>query len=133
MNSELVILKFIDQYTKHNPDDNGQKYSQDQANLILTFVYSLVERVHPKVFEDNISETKFRVKTKIKNNGELVKIPLNHIQILHYKLLYNISFISFVYPDKLLKFNFSEDLVELFGDENKIIDIYRQIKKIVLN
>ena len=133
MNSELVILKFIDQYTKHNPDDNGQKYSQDQANLILTFVYSLVERVHPKVFEDNISETKFRVKTKIKNNGDLVKIPLNHMQILHYKLLYNISYISLVYPDKLTRFNFSDDLIELFDDENKIIDTYSDIKRIVLN
>ena len=133
MNPELVILKFIDQYTKHNPDDNGQKYSQDQANLILTFVYSLVERVHPKVFEDNISETKFRVKTKIKNNGELVKIPLNHIQILHYKLLYNISYISLVYPDKLTKFNFSEDLVELYRNEKKIINLYKEIKQIGLN
>jgi len=133
MNPELAILKFIDQYTKHNPDDNGQKYSQDQANLILTFVYSLVERVHPKVFEDNISETKFRVKTKIKNNGELVKIPLNHMQILHYKLLYNISYISLVYPDKLTKFNFSEDLVELYRNEKKIINLYKEIKQIGLN
>jgi len=133
MNSELVILKFIDQYTKHNPDDNGQKYSQDQANLILTFVYSLVERVHPKIFEDNISETKFRVKTKIKNNGDLVKIPLNHMQILHYKLLYNISYISLVYPDKLTKFNFSEDLVELYRNEKKIINLYKEIKQIGLN
>ena len=133
MNSELVILKFIDQYTKHNPDDNGQKYSQDQANLILTFVYSLVERVHPKIFEDNISETKFRVKTKSKNNGDLVKIPLNHMQILHYKLLYNISYISLVYPDKLTKFNFSEDLVELYRNEKKIINLYKEIKQIGLN
>ena len=133
MNPELVILKFIDQYTKHNPDDNGQKYSQDQANLILTFVYSLVERVHPKVFEDNISETKFIVKSKSKNNGELVKIPLNHMQILHYKLLYNISYISLVYPDKLTTFNFSEDLVELFDDENKIINTYERIKHLGMN
>ena len=133
MNSELAILKFIDQYTKHNPDDNGQKYSQYQANLILTFVYSLVERVHPKVFEDNISETKFRVKTKVKNNGDLVKIPLNHMQILHYKLLYNISYISHVYPDKLTKFNFSEDLVELYRNEKKIINLYKEIKQIGLN
>ena len=133
MNSELAILKFIEQYTKHNPDDNGQKYSQDQANLILTFVYSLIERLHPKVFEDNISETKFRVKTKIKNNGDLVKIPLNHMQILHYKLLYNISYISLVYPDKLTKFNFSEDLVELYRNEKKIINLYKEIKQIGLN
>ena len=133
MNSELVILKFIDQYTKHNPDDNGQKYSQDQANLILTFVYSLVERVHPKIFEDNISETKFRVKTKLKNNGELVKIPLNHMQKLHYKLLYNISYINLVYPYKLAKFNFTEDLIELYRDENKMINTYKEIKEIGLN
>ena len=133
MNSELVILKFIDQYTKHNPDDNGQKYSQDQANLILTFVYSLVERVHPKVFEDNISETKFRVKTKIKNNGDLVKIPLNHMQILHYKLLYNISYLKFFYPNKLSTFNFSEDLSEFLDDEDKIISFYKKIKRIGLD
>jgi len=133
MNSELAILKFIDQYTKHNPDDNGQKYSEDQGNLLLTFVYSLIERVHPKVFEDNISETKFRVKTKLKNNGDLVKIPLNHMQILHYKLLYNISYLSFVYPDKIAKFNFSDDLNEFFGDENKIINTYKEIKEIGLN
>ena len=133
MNPELAILKFIDQYTKHNPDDNGQKYSEDQGNLLLTFVYSLIERVHPKVFEDNISETKFRVKTKLKNNGDLVKIPLNHMQILHYKLLYNISYLSFVYPDKIAKFNFSDDLNEFFGDENKIINTYKEIKEIGLN
>ena len=133
MNPELAILKFIEQYTKHNPDDNGQKYSEDQGNLLLTFVYSLIERVHPKIFEDNISETKFIVKSKSKNNGELVKIPLNHMQILHYKLLYNISYISLVYPDKLTKFNFSEDLNELFNNEQKIIDLFKQIKDIVLN
>ena len=133
MNSELAILKFIYQYTKHNPDDNGQKYSEDQGNLLLTFVYSLIERVHPKVFEDNISETKFIVKSKSKNNGELVKIPLNHMQKLHYKLLYNISYISLVYPDKLTTFNFSEDLVELFDDENKIINTYERIKHLGMN
>ena len=133
MNPELAILKFIEQYTTHNPDDNGQKYSQDQGNLLLTFVYSLIERVHPKVFEDTISETKFRVKTKLKNNGDLVKIPLNHMQILHYKLLYNISYISLVYPKKLTKFNFSEDLNELFNNEQKIIDLFKKIKDIVLN
>jgi len=133
MNPELAILKFIEQYTKHNPDDNGQKYSQDQGNLLLTFVYSLIERVHPKVFEDNISETKFIVKSKSKNNGELVKIPLNHMQILHYKLLYKICYLKFVYPDKLSMFNFSEDLVELFDDENKIINTYEEIKEIGLN
>ena len=133
MNPELAILKFIEKYTKHNPDDNGQKYSQDQGNLLLTFVYSLIERVHPKVFEDNISETKFIVKSKSKNNGELVKIPLNHMQKLHYKLLYNISYISLVYPDKLTTFNFSEDLVELFDDENKIINTYERIKHLGMN
>ena len=133
MNPELAILKFIEKYTKHNPDDNGQKYSQDQGNLLLTFVYSLIERVHPKVFEDNISETKFIVKSKSKNNGDLVKIPLNHMQILHYKLLYNISYISLVYPDKLTTFNFSEDLVELFDDENKIIITYERIKHLGMN
>jgi len=133
MNPELAILKFIEKYTKHNPDDNGEKYSQDQGNLLLTFVYSLIERVHPKIFEDNISETKFIVKSKSKNNGELVKIPLNHMQILHYKLLYNISYINLVYPDKLAKFNFTEDLIELYRDENKMINTYKEIKEIGLN
>jgi len=55
------------------------------------------------------------------------------MQILHYKLLYNISYLSFVYPDKIVKFNFSDDLNEFFGDENKIINTYKEIKEIGLN
>ena len=45
MNSELTLLKFINHYTTHNRDDNGEKYSQEQCNLILTFSYSIEESV----------------------------------------------------------------------------------------
>jgi len=133
MNSEQALLKFINNYTTHNPDDNGEKYSQDQANLILTFSYSLVERIHPKVFENNITETKIKLKSKNSKDGELVKISLNHLEILHFKLMYNIAYIKNVFPEKISKFNFSDDLSELYGNEEKIINLYKEIKKIGLN
>jgi len=63
-NSELALLKFINHYIKHNPDDNGQAHNEDQANLIETFSYSLVEKMNPKIFEDNIVENKMKLKSK---------------------------------------------------------------------
>ena len=54
MNTELALLKFINHYINHNPDENGQPYNSDQSNLVETFGYSLVEKIHPKIFEDNI-------------------------------------------------------------------------------
>ena len=80
MNSELTLLKFINHYTTHNRDDNGEKYSDEQCNLILTFSYSIVEKIHPKVFADNITETKMRLKSKNKENGNFVKISLSHLE-----------------------------------------------------
>ena len=132
MNSELVLLKFVNHYIKHDPDENGQPYNADQANLIETFGYSLVEKVHPKVFEDNIVENTMKLKSK-RINDDYVKIPLTPLQILHFKLLYNILYINHIYPSKLSKFNFSEDLNELLDNENEILNLYTEIKKIGLN
>lgn len=131
-NSELALLKFVNHYIKHDPDENGQPYNADQANLIETFGYSLVEKVHPKVFEDNIVENTMKLKSK-RINDDYVKIPLTPLQILHFKLLYNILYINHIYPSKLSKFNFSEDLNELLDNENEILNLYNEIKKIGLN
>ena len=132
MNTELTLLKFINHYTKHNPDDNGQKYSEEQANLIETFGYSFVENIHPKIFEKNITENKIKLKSK-RVKSDFVKISLSPIQILHFKLLYNIAYIKHFYPAKVSDFNFSEDLAELLNDEDKIINLYKEIKQIGLN
>ena len=132
MNIELALLKFINHYTKHNRDDNGQKYSEEQANLIETFGYSFVENIHPRVFEKNITENKIKLKSK-RVKSDFVKISLSPIQILHFKLLYNIAYINHFYPAKVSDFNFSEDLAELLNDEDKIINLYKEIKQIGLN
>ena len=64
MDIELTLLKFINHYIKHDPDENGEKYSEDHANLIETFSYSFVEKLHPKIFNDNIIENKMKLKSK---------------------------------------------------------------------
>ena len=132
MNTELTLLKFINYYTKHNRDDNGQKYSEEQANLIETFGYSFVENIHPKIFEKNITENKIKLKSK-RVKSDFVKISLNPVQILHFKLLYNIAYIKCFYPAKISKFNFSEDLSELLDNEEEIINLYTKIKQIGLS
>ena len=132
MNAEQALLKFIDNYTSHNPDDNGYKYSEDQANLIETFGNSVSQKILPQNFEKTIIENKMKLNSKRKKSC-YVKIPLDPIQIIHFKLLYNIVYLYFVYPDKLSKFNFSDDLSELYNDEKKIIDLYGEIKQIGLN
>ena len=132
MDIELTLLKFINHHIKHNPDDNGQKHSEDQANLIETFSYSFVEHVHPRIFEKNITENKIKLKSK-RVKSDFVKISLSPIQILHFKLLYNIAYIKHFYPAKVSDFNFSEDLAELLNDEDKIINLYKEIKQIGLN
>ena len=132
MDVELSLLKFINHYTTHNRDDNGQKYSEEQANLIETFGYSFVENIHPRVFEKNITENKIKLKSK-RVKSDFVKISLSPIQILHFKLLYNIAYIKHFYPAKISKFNFSEDLSELLDSEDKIINLYIEVKKIALN
>ena len=132
MDIELTLLKFINHCTKHNPDDNGQKHSEDQANLIETFSYSLVEKIHPRIFKDTIVENKMKLKSK-RTVNDYARIPLNPVQILHFKLLYNIAYIKRFYPAKISKFNFSEDLSELLDNEDKIINLYKEIKQIDLN
>jgi len=132
LNSELALLKFINHYIKHDPDENGQPYNVDQANLIETFGYSLVEKIPPKTFEDSIVENTMKLKSK-RIKDEYVKIPLTPIQILHFKLLYNVAYINLIYPNKLTKFNLSENLSELLDNENKILSLYTEIKKIGLN
>ena len=132
MDIELSLMKFINHYLEHNPDNNGQQYSEDQANLVETFSYSFVEHIHPRVFEKNITENKIKLKSKRKKSG-FVKIPLNPVQILHFKLLYNLAYIKRFYPAKISKFDFSEDLSELLDNEKEIISLYNEVKQIGLN
>ena len=132
MDSELALVKFVKNSIKHNRDENGEQYNEEQLNLIETFVYSLVEKIHPKIFEKNITENKMKLKSKLRKSC-LVTISLNPIQKLHYKLLYNIVYIKWYYPTKISKFNLSEDLSELLDNEDKIINLYKEIKNISLN
>ena len=132
MNSELALLKFVNHYIKHDPDENGQPYNADQANLIETFGYSLVQKIPPKTFEDSIVENTMKLKSK-RIKDEYVKIPLTPIQILHFKLLYYIVYTKKNYPNKLSKFNFSEDLSELLDNEDKITNLYKEFKQIISN
>ena len=132
MDSELALVKFVKTSIKHNPDENGEQYNEEQLNLIETFVYSLVEKIHPKIFEKNITENKMKLKSKLRKSC-LVTISLNPIQKLHYKLLYNIVYIKWYYPTKMSKFNLSKDLSELLDSEDKIINLYKEIKNISLN
>jgi len=39
MDTEAALMKFVTNAINHNPDDNGQKYNQDQVNLVETFKY----------------------------------------------------------------------------------------------
>ena len=132
MDSELALMKFVTTAIQHNPDDNGEKYNEDQTNLVETFVYSVVEKIHPKIFEKNIIENKMKLKSKRRKTC-IVKIPLNPIQILYFKLLYNLDYINRFYPTKISKFKLSEDLSEILDNEDKIINLYSEIKKIDLN
>ena len=132
MNTELALLKFINHYIEHDPYENGQQYNADQANLVETFGYNLVEKIHPKIFEDSIVENKMKLKSK-RIDDEYVNIPLTPIQIQHFKLLYYIAFTQKKYPNKLTKFNFSEDLSELLDNEKKITSLYKEIKQIISN
>ena len=132
MNTELALLKFINHYVEHDPIKSGKPYNADQANLVETFGYNLVEKVHPKIFEDSFFENKMKLKS-IRINDEYVDIPLTPIQILHFKLLYYIVYTKKNYPNKLSKFNFSEDLSELLDNETKITSLYKEIKEIISN
>ena len=123
MDSELALMKFVTTAIQHNPDDNGEKYNEDQTNLVETFVYSVVEKIHPKIFEKNIIENKMKLKSKRRKTC-IVKIPLNPIQILYFKLLYNLDYINRFYPTKISQFKLSEDLSEILDNEDKIINLY---------
>ena len=99
MNTELALLKFINYYIEHDPVKSGKPYNADQANLVETFGYSMVEKIHPKIFEESIVENKMKLKSK-RINDEYVRIPLTPVQILHFKLLYYIAYIKKNYPNK---------------------------------
>jgi hypothetical protein len=130
--TELALLKFINHYIEHDPVAEGKRYNANQSNLVETFGYNLVEKVHPKIFEDSFFENKMKLKSK-RINDEYVDIPLTPIQILHFKLLYYIVYTKKNYPNKLSKFNFSEDLSELLDNENKITNLYKEFKQIISN
>tara|TARA_Y100001970_G_scaffold277821_1_gene382610 strand:+ start:2029 stop:2427 length:399 start_codon:yes stop_codon:yes gene_type:complete len=132
MNTELALLKFINHYVEHDPVKTGKRYNADQANLVETFGYNMVEKIHPKIFEENFNENQMKLKSK-RINDEYVKIPLTPVQILHFKLLYYIVYTKKNYPTKLLKYNFSEDLSELLDNEDKIINLYKKLKTIISN
>ena len=117
MKTELALLKFVNHYIEHDPVAEGKSYNADQANLVETFGYNLIEKVHPKMFEECFVENTMKLKSK-RINDEYVKIPLTPVQILHFKLLYYIVYTKKNYPNKLSKFNFSEDLSELLDNEN---------------
>ena len=79
------------------------------------------------------TSTKIKLKSRDKENGNFVKISLSHLEKLHFKLIYNLCYIDHYFPDKISQYNFSEDLAELYGSEEKVINLYKEIKKIALN
>lgn len=131
MDVELILNKFLGEYIKFEEED-AIPYSEHQANLIFSFCHCIGTGVHPKEFESNISENKMKLKN---SQGEycVIEIPLNYQQILHYKLLYHILYINTYYPKKKIELKFSKDLSELFDDEDKIIKLYEEVKKVSLN
>ena len=131
MDVELILNKFVGNYIKFQEEDEVP-YSEHQANLIFSFCHCIGTKVHPKEFESNISENKMKLKNP---QGEYceIEIPLNPLQILHYKLLYHIVYINTYYPNKKIELKFSKDLRELLNNEDKIIDLYKKIKQFSLN
>jgi hypothetical protein len=131
MNVELILNKFIENSVTLEIQDKIP-YSEYQANLIFSFCHCIGTGVHPKEFENNIGENKIKLKI---SQGEYceIKHPLNDLHILHYKLLYHIVYINTYYTTKKIKFNFSNDLRELLDNEDKIINLYEEIKQFSLN
>ena len=76
-NYELALLKLVNHYIKHNPDDNGQAFNADQANLIETFGYSIVQKISPKIFEESIVENKMKLKSKSLINSFANELLIN--------------------------------------------------------
>ena len=132
MDSEKTLMKFINSSIQHDTNDNGEKYNLEQARLVETFCYSIRDKIHPKIFETFIFENKIKYKPK---KGPIIETrnPLNDLQSIHFKLLYNIIYIKTFYPEALSKFNLSDDLKELSKNEKKIISLYNKIRKINLN
>ena len=100
MKTQQALLKFVNHYIEHDPVAEGKRYNADQSNLVETFGYNLIEKVHPKSFEECFVENIMKLKSK-RINDEYVKIPLTPIQILHFKLLYYIVYTKKNYPNKL--------------------------------
>ena len=75
----------------------------------------------------HIVENKMKLKSK-RIKDEYVRIPLTPLQTLHFKLLYSIAYINKLYPDKISKFNFSEDLSELLDNEKNFEVILERLK-----
>ena len=110
----------------------------------LEELYYAVENIPSEILEDEkelgtpVKEEQqlYEVIMKLKSkriSDEYVKIPLTAVQILHFKLLYYIVYAKKNYPNKLSKFNFSEDLSELLDNENKIRSLYKEIKQNISN
>jgi len=47
--------------------------------------------------------------------------------------MYNLAYIKRFYPSKISNFKFSKDLSEMLDNEDKIINLYNEIKQIGLN
>lgn len=133
MDVELALNKFIENSIKHKvKEDDDITYSQHQANLIVIFCFSIGDKIHPKKFENHFVEGRMRLVSK-KGECTEVDILLDDLQILHFKLLYHIVYMDTFHPEASSKFKFSEDLSELLNNEDKIIKLYKEVKKISLN
>ena len=131
MDVELILNKFIENSIKFQVEDETP-YSEHQANLIFSFCHCMGTGVHPKEFESNISENIMKLKNP---QGEYceIEIPLNYLQILHYKLLYYILYINSYYPNRKIELKFSKDLRELLDNEVEIYELYKEFKQHTLN
>ena len=133
MDVELALNKFIENSIKHKiKEDDEVTYSQHQANLLVIFCFSIGDKIHPKKFEDHFVEGRMRLISKKEECTE-VDILLDDLQILHFKLLYHIVYMNTFHPEASSKFKFSEDLSELLNNEDKILKLYKKVKKISLN
>ena len=132
MNVELALNKFIENSIKHKTKDDEDAFSTHHANLMVIFCFSIADKIHPKIFENHFIEGRMRLMSK---NGDCTEVDIlfDNLQILHLKLLYHIVYIDTYYPEIFSRFNFSDDLGELFDNEDLVIKLYEKIKKISLN
>ena len=108
---------------------NKRKNTHDHYNLSTN--KNTNKNTNTNINKNTNTNTQATINYKIKD--EYVKIPLTPIQILHFKLLYNIVYFKKIYPDKISKLNLSEDLSELLDNEKEIINLYNEVKQIGLN